>query len=1075
MFASSRDKLVSRFRSMVNFAVCGVEEGGQKVALLASLANLASAEELEGQDSRFLWFRVRHNQEDVRVNFLDVSSDRLDMLKYSAFDIDMFLVMVPSKDDGSALRDEHSALLKEIIENFPNTSLVLVDSMKKESTNFLHFPSRTKGPVIMKPKSFNIKSSKGTHLMNVKCDMSNTKEVDSLITSLVKENYVNLDLITRSFDTTLTVEETVKEGDSSVPLLRSNSAFDEQSFEEMSARVLKTRKKGLLVRQDTVFEEPKAALPTSRDSVDMGGGRGGPGSKRRRVGTLGEGYESLQRSPSSSPRHCRNRRESLIYCNCASLRENSDDILLSNQITAMSASCAESYLTPDFISRLREKRMNLSILAVIICHHYSLARLIKIKDLKLEGLYTKLLCVKECIKSGYVGENLLHILARKNRLEKAEGLFQPDLKKFGLQLARMRTPEGFTPVTVAVRWRHKRLASFLIQQVLANSSVEEVEEFLLTRNTYGKNIFNVCCRNNGADLLDLFLVESVPQALVGLALSNPAGHGTQYLSSWGETPLMNRHVPEVVVLKFWPLIVQFGDKGSVLHQRSKGRTYGHIFAGMNYCAALQLYIQAATQHRSCRAIDLLNEVTDKGNSVYISAALHNANEALILCLGHLITEGNLEDKTLVMHRKNTLGQSLLSIILKQKGDLLVPRNMILGIEAEIHNSFSGISKCFRDNLNLQTSAEVHKTLEFMKEYLPEDRPMMIKKKLQIFVESFLAPFIVMMLDIVTDILVVISFGYEVFYHDHDPTCKKAEYSLKYMTRFVYSSTFLLVPWLFYLVEFLRSPLRVSKTALRLKKGNLGLKLCFSIYLVLRNLTLLMFWPITQLLVKVNYTKIIPYNDYFPQFYGRYKYETQKGVAKIAALETCVKAEVSSARAHLIEVAVEATFQPLLQMYLLLPIIVRDIGSFDIDTYKRMDKLQLFSMMTSIISLAWSFAFYKASMKREALDFDVNPLGRIVIILSNLCMITSRLIALVVFAYCFGPGEFLPLLLGLLAHVLLMGLIHLATAPPSSSDVGCHHLLVNCVLNGLANIHTHQWVQLPGTDQANISRQEIVAR
>jgi hypothetical protein len=65
---------------------------------------------------------------------------------------------------------------------------------------------------------------------------------------------------------------------------------------------------------------------------------------------------------------------------------------------------------------------------------------------------------------------------------------------------------------------------------------------------------------------------------------------------------------------------------------------------------------------------------------------------------------------------------------------------------------------------------------------------------------------------------------------------------------------------------------------------------------------------------------------------------------------------------------------------------------------QLDLLQFVSMLTSIVSLAWSFAFYKAAMKREALDFDVNPMGRIVLILSNLCMVTSRLTALVVFAY-----------------------------------------------------------------------------
>ena len=62
---------------------------------------------------------------------------------------------------------------------------------------------------------------------------------------------------------------------------------------------------------------------------------------------------------------------------------------------------------------------------------------------------------------------------------------------------------------------------------------------------------------------------------------------------------------------------------------------------------------------------------------------------------------------------------------------------------------------------------------------------------------------------------------------------------------------------------------------------------------------------------------------------------------------------------------------------------------------------------------------------------------------------------------FGAGELLPLLLGLLGHVALMSLLHLATAPSLAEHTGLSwHLAVNCLLNGLANIHTHQWVELP---------------
>ena len=178
-------------------------------------------------------------------------------------------------------------------------------------------------------------------------------------------------------------------------------------------------------------------------------------------------------------------------------------------------------------------------------------------------------------------------------------------------------------------------------------------------------------------------------------------------------------------------------------------------------------------------------------------------------------------------------------------------------------------------------------------------------------------------------------------------------------------------------------------------------------------------------------------------------------------------QVTGARAHLIEVAVEATFQPLLQMYLLLPLIIEvfneDFGTVDLDAFKKIDLLQLLSMLASIVSLAWSFAFYKASLKNEALDFDINPFGRIVLILSNLSMITSRLIAFVVFAYCFPEGhQFLALLSCLLAHALLMSALHLVFSllPTSTKKSLDWQLVVDCILNGLANIYTHQWVSVP---------------
>ena len=185
----------------------------------------------------------------------------------------------------------------------------------------------------------------------------------------------------------------------------------------------------------------------------------------------------------------------------------------------------------------------------------------------------------------------------------------------------------------------------------------------------------------------------------------------------------------------------------------------------------------------------------------------------------------------------------------------------------------------------------------------------------------------------------------------------------------------------------------------------------------------------------------------------------------------IQSEVASSRAQVIEVAVESTFQPLLQLYLLLPILVQgmqtlgsDLLEFDL---KLMKRIQFYSIITSTISLAWSFAFYEATVKREALDFCVNFFGRTVMIVSKLFMISARLIALVIFAYCFGPGQFLPLMAGLLYHIVLCSILHYATSSfPKKREVSWK-ILIHCLLNGLANIHHHHSIIMPSYERNHV--------
>ena len=157
---------------------------------------------------------------------------------------------------------------------------------------------------------------------------------------------------------------------------------------------------------------------------------------------------------------------------------------------------------------------------------------------------------------------------------------------------------------------------------------------------------------------------------------------------------------------------------------------------------------------------------------------------------------------------------------------------------------------------------------------------MWREKLLIFLETFFVPFIVMMFDIVTDILLVVSYAYKVlhpggtfallqtqardnlttFSATATTTVPNSTLPLSYEKRLIYSATFLALPWLFYLIEFLRSPLRQSRTAKLIrkspenKKAN-SLRKCLWVYLLVRSVGLLLFWPIVQLLRKVIFGEI----------------------------------------------------------------------------------------------------------------------------------------------------------------------------------------------------------------------------
>ena len=177
-----------------------------------------------------------------------------------------------------------------------------------------------------------------------------------------------------------------------------------------------------------------------------------------------------------------------------------------------------------------------------------------------------------------------------------------------------------------------------------------------------------------------------------------------------------------------------------------------------------------------------------------------------------------------------------------------------------------------------------------------------------------------------------------------------------------------------------------------------------------------------------------------------------------------------------EVSLESSFQPTVQLYLLLPSLINqltnsDVNKIDIKLFTVCKEQgipilqadQTISIITSILSLSWCFTSYHATLKRGALDKDLAALFyRAVLFLSVLFQIIGRLFILVFFSYSFGPGRYFPLLIFIGAHIIVMSALHFVFSDAKKYwvkggflNLSCFHYLLG---NGLANIYIHNWIR-----------------
>ena len=225
---------------------------------------------------------------------------------------------------------------------------------------------------------------------------------------------------------------------------------------------------------------------------------------------------------------------------------------------------------------------------------------------------------------------------------------------------------------------------------------------------------------------------------------------------------------------------------------------------------------------------------------------------------------------------------------------------------------------------------------------------------------------------------------------------------------------------------------------------------------------------TAILSSMYHIVFWPYEMHRKKFLSETRYLTSYGEDRVKARLESEDATIVSGRSQMIEVCSESSFQPLLQLYLFLPTLIvsfRNLGtevSFDQsanDFVSNLSNLQFWSILTSCISLAWSFTFYQSIKKRGALDFDANPLGRLILLFSNIFQISSRLVAFVLFAYSWGDGNFWPAFVFVLVHILVMAAFHFEAKDKKTwmklESKGM--AFFQSILNGISNLYMNNLI------------------
>jgi len=519
---------------------------------------------------------------------------------------------------------------------------------------------------------------------------------------------------------------------------------------------------------------------------------------------------------------------------------------------------------------------------------------------------------------------------------------------------------------------------------------------------------------------------------------------------------------------------------------------------------------------SCTEEDLLYQDSETGdNPVMIAAKLRHKD--LVSDVLRSSRFSRSEDSMFLenfIHSRNKYDQTLLHMVAIQGPELEEQKLLILRKEIEIHclseltheSDQLKLQRCLRSQLKSSSEAAIINEQSRALQGIPKTPRELKAEKGKVWSKLFFASLFLSLIfnaiDTGSDILIMMRYFNELVGGENqnsDNSCDNNENTVKETvaeaafncsgewnagnnitincfpkemdpkSKFGYTLFFILVPWPFFIYEFFTSrhyenlKIKGAEIVEEMAQCNgFGSLLLSYLKLILHSVTFIScvtFWPIAVLFIK---------------YYEDGKYYLSKGAKKVAREKKIETSEVLYSTARVMEVSLESSFQPTIQLYLLFPSLVQRVeGQEFVLTLVSVCRAggfpvikpdQTISIITSILSLSWCFTAYHATLKRGALDKDLPALfTRAVLFLSVLFQILGRLFILVFFAYSFGPGRYYPLLIFLGVHIVLMSFLHFIFSDAKKYwqkggflNLSFFHYLVG---NGLANIYIHNWIRM----------------